>query len=1528
MQHARWVNSPKNSERDPTIRHESHESDDTVFFRGFNSSLPSVGKMSANQANLVVGNMKNAGTTLVVGPSKSTPVTRSHMPRNADSYLKHYPNSRHLTLSRTDQSRVGKEAQNRNRSLSVEPFQLTVWFHEFGSYTEDVVIDSAAFAGLRAGNVYELRPVKKLAAGAAPKLVFVIGPKNILEKGPAASSATVVAAASGAKPKTAFQISLISSFQKLLDIPPRAAVQVRLVTDISEVELDTVEINLKDVNFGRDSQWSLSSAMVGTCCYVEQRVSYLGTRIGSVNCLFKDGKKMSSGYIGASTSIVFRSESAKMVFLVQLSREMWHFEENGEIVFHKLVNTLFPMIFKKWRSGNSHHSITIVLFTSVDYTRAPWESLGGGERPSQCQDYYRVVVDQVSVFNWDNIMANLRLEFANFKRDILLQVSGPKAEIRGEPCPSVKGNLLEAIELSLSLVCDRFRNTDLRHSINHLVVVSPGSGIFDVDYDMMLETSKKMFSLDLALDIVCLGQPPLHTAPLFRYRDDHGEVRHCVPTWCDISFYAAATGGSSQWIPRCKIYELQMMGLMGNESNKFHLERLLFELKKSIVECMDKYDERMFQPVDCKAIVKFSSKRITKEKAEDRMPNVETLMLIGQCDTSGLLKRPVAPKSSAFTTNSSARGTVTNTSITNSALTTLYSLNKTDDRGNRTRIVSAPTGGTLETKKSFSCSSVNSAKTARMSSEAFLKKKSAIAKHNLANNSRASNTKIERSNSEAETENLARKENNYFFKSISNPSKAWNAEIEKCSRWSGVFPQKIRRRLFKWRSLKAPAALPISTTLFPTTSELDFEYALHNYILSLNFENRLELKSTRELMREMIRLRLAMGFQICYGDQVRKIEADRKSGGYPENIIKYFPTGSIKGSIVYLSLSNEIHRIFFDYGGTLNVQLYHKIELKKERRILLGSRKSNTDRPLVRTRYANEYVVSCIDSRQTKPLVFNWNQFDQLLAGYEDAITEIGSEFHQMKFVIMPTEPSANTIQSPGERLTDEEIRLEGLQKLIALIEKGRYTDPEDAPVKLKEDFLPDINFYTGNLYDFLKDQAESFDANGTRPNNSLMMSDGLRFNTNISLSLLAQQLQGAGGLKLIDRTWHFKFHPHCFLGSELVLWLIKYFEDISTREEAVEYGQSLKNRKLFEHVEGRHGFLDGHYLYEFTDDYTEIKQSSSRWFKKASLSEKNDKEQAKCDREPSVTSSANSPLSAAHPQTPTTSRNDADSLYAVDKGNELKKVSSQIARESESSSLSDSQKLRRPKKFLISKKVKYNCDPLRKSFRPELLDVHYDTVHNPEHCFHIRLQWLNTTTKYIDELIIAWGRLCERYGLKLVETPWRELCTIPELNPFHSFVDLKLALNPLTDDEFKAHPVLQSNRFYFHLHLLNTAGFLLDNRGTAFFSKDDIEICYSWGKSTFKYAQFIHKTGAYIVELRNGGDFFMAPNNVHILRVNTLNSSLPEKGGKTSIFDSQKVMLDFRESCNDKEFLRKTFREAGKYAQENHGQYDVTLSL
>ncbi|RCK60505.1 Vacuolar membrane-associated protein IML1 [Candida viswanathii] len=1425
-------------------------------------TVPARKQMSANHASLTIG----APRTIPNQPLRST------LNRNVGSTLIVSRTKNHF-LDKPNESRAGltKVVSNTQNEDMKTPVQLTVWFHDLRDSSEDVMIDANAIpGGVQLGQVFELQSLEE---GASRKLVFIVNRHNLRKE--LDDSETI----EGSKSK--FQISLMTTpLQKLLDLPPRSQVQLKRVTKVESVTLDLVEIFIKDVNLSRDGMWNFSASLVDTCTYTDQRLLYLGNRVGTVKNTYKNGKNVFSGYIGKDTKIIYRSESAKLTVFIQLSREMWHFEEDGEIMFHKLVNNLFPEIFRRWRQRNTHHSITIVLFTSIDLTDIPWTNLGPGERPPQRRDFFRVVVDQVNNMHWDKIMADLRLEFANFKRDTMLNLDDDgKFIIENGTLPAIKGNLLEAVNLGLTSINDRFRNTDLKHSLNHIMIITPGTGLFDVDYDLLLETSRKISSIDTSLDIICLSQQPLHVTPLFRYFRD-GKVCHCVPIWCDISFYQDKLGQGYQWIPRCKIYELQMMGVMENEASDAKIPRFHPNVHdKSLLEVMDSYDSNVFKPVKHvqpqvhfpeqphKPRLDFKLGEPKREKPKFQAPEVKnanvTLSLM-------MSNKPILQPSNGSTI-SMASGTVVHPVKDVSALSSLYHINKNSDdiKSPAPSVRSETPISTIRTIETFR----KSAGSPRIIKGESLFTKKEESKH--ARPSVPNDMKVRKKSSiliEPEMDIAT----GQFWIEISNPSRDTTTNVlqrTQVSRWSNIFPDKIQRKLIKWRSFQAPAALPTVTGVFPSKKQLETDYKFQIYTVFLNPDNYWELESTHALMREMIQLRLMLGFQICYGEKVNRAEAERKPSGSVESIIKYFPTeDNYLGARIYLSLEDEIHRIFCDYNGNINVQLYRKM-VPEESKIRLGQPKLKPYFPLIRTRYTDEYTPARIDAISDKPQKYNWNQFDQLLAGFDDAMPEDKKEFHKMKFVVMPTDIPKNAYFISNENLNPEEIRVEGLLKLIRAIDNGAYKPPEKKKKRIRRE--SEVMFYTGNLYDFLNEEAQNYDITGTQP--ALMIPESSRFNKTIKLSELACELQNrVTGLTLVDRNWHFKKHLYCFVGSELVSWLVDSFEDIETRDDAITYGQNLMNKGLFRHVEQRHGLLDGHYFYEFEDEYADKSdRGKPTWFGTKKFE--------------GVTS----------PKLNTSPRIQAD-------------LASSLNVTSEASSMADSTGRRR-KKFILSRAVKFDVDPLGKSFRPEFITVHYDRVHNPEHCYHICLQWLNTTNKFIEDTIVAWSRLCERHGLKLVETPWKELCMLPKLSPFHSFVEVKLSLNPWTDPELCDDEMFSINKYFYHSYFLKKLGYYLDNRSTSFFLRENIDIGYSWGAPSFRYAQFIHRTGFYIAELRDNGDFFLAPNNMHLARVGS--SATPsgdfESNAKAVHTDSHKIMLTFRAACQNVEFLREIFTTA-----------------
>lgn len=1482
------------------------------------------------------------GTTITIGKrAQHTTIDTSSTYHEINESDKHKPFGTQSPNESYREDGQNSEHDKRDRLSISDPIQMTLWFHELRTSAEDVIIDMNSMPGLQDGDICELRPIAKADSelNRRQRLIFIarrllgIGKETkIGGSGNAPNSLTHASSNqnvgsnkfSTVSKGKAFQISLLANpLQNLLDLVPRSLVLVRIIKDSKEVLIDTLEILISVVNLPRDQMWILSSQLNNTCVYMDKRISFLDSRIGVVKGIYKNGKEIISGYVSPQTKVVYRSKSAKVVLLIQLSREMWNFEETGEILFHKLVNTLFPKIFRNWRNSGVHHSISIVLFTSVDRSNTPWTSLEEGERPNSCQDYFRVVVDQVSIYHWDKIMTNLRLEFACFKRDVLLsKTEDGKYKLKGQPLPSVKGNVLEAINLGITMGMDRFRNTDLKHSVSNLILITPGTGIFDVDYDLMLSTSTKMTNIDSALDIISLSQQPLHIVPLFRFKDPSKQHRisYCVPHWCDISFYSDRAANSTQWIPRCKIYELQMMGVMDNRTNQIKIERLSGMYNKPILEAMDQYDDTIFKTERKHHSVSNSSFSLFSDRSNRSKPLKKydkNVMALVSKDKSAIKANTSTSKSNASTSNTVALGTVSNVNKEMSALSSLYTLKKPED----TLLKPKPS-------TNFDADRTSSLRTIGAISSRFNQKSAPITRNiNSEKVTRNIDKFQERNRSDASAlsrgditdgEGDNEKHGSILWTEIVNPSREQKLGVLrflKLGRWNDVFPPRTKREIVQWRSYETPAELPITTKFFPSKSQLETEFTFQIYSIFLNSENEFGITTTYSLMREMVCLRLLLGFQICYGDDLNNFQLQNKSVNGQEALVTYIPNGNCYGCVIYMSLAEEIHRISCDYNGNLFVQLYCKKPTdQKSKPLTLGQTKGRYA-PFIRTRYIDEYAPAKEDYLKIEPVRYNWNQFDQLLAGYTDAVPSDKKRFHKMKFVVLPSDIPKNAFYITNENLTDEEIRVEGLRKLIFLIERDRYPKSQDEKDKRKEEISPEIHFYTGNLYEFLREQAEAYDIAGNNPGNSLILASSLRFTRDISLDDLAQEMQGARGLKLVDRTWHFKKHLRCFLGSELVTWIIENFEDIDDREEATKFGQSLMDKKMFKHVEHRHRFLDGYYFYEFEENfinksYKDDKNTSS-WFRKKNSNEKN--ELSKQVTDPELVKS------------PLMSQDGSD--FASPKWDN----SCHMTLDSETSSFADSTitKPKQKRKFNLSNSVRCNIDAQHKSYKTEVITVHYDRVHNPEHCYHIRLEWLNTSPKLIDDTIVNWSRLCERHGLKLVEMPWNELCTLPSINPFHSFIEISLLIDPWHDEEFRDAKMIEDNKFYYHLYLLKYADFLLDNRSAVFFRKEGIEISYSWGNPTFQYAQFIHKSGTYLVEIKDNGELFLAPNNVHINRINSnLASSTELDNMKGYHLDAQDIMLNFRDICSNEHILRHIFREAkqdwGMYCEENVLPIDI----
>ena len=155
----------------------------------------------------------------------------------------------------------------------IEPVVVTVWYHEASTSVEDVIFDCSSIPGFNPGDLCRLEPIGRHKKPQR-RLVFTIPRTSLSAKESKPNTSLTQNAPFTKKPPS--QISLLSNpLQKLLDLPPRALMQICKLSDTSGVVAETVEVYLKDINLSRDSMWNLSATLVNTCVFVDKRLSYL-----------------------------------------------------------------------------------------------------------------------------------------------------------------------------------------------------------------------------------------------------------------------------------------------------------------------------------------------------------------------------------------------------------------------------------------------------------------------------------------------------------------------------------------------------------------------------------------------------------------------------------------------------------------------------------------------------------------------------------------------------------------------------------------------------------------------------------------------------------------------------------------------------------------------------------------------------------------------------------------------------------------------------------------------------------------------------------------------------------------------------------------------------------------------------------------------------------------------------------------------------------------------------------------------------
>ncbi|KAK2063572.1 domain found in Dishevelled [Colletotrichum caudatum] len=692
----------------------------------------------------------------------------------------------------------------------------------------------------------------------------------------------------------------------------------------------------------------------------------------------------------------------------------------------------------------------------------------------------------------------------------------------------------------------------------------------------------------------------------------------------------------------------------------------------------------------------------------------------------------------------------------------------------------------------------------------------------------------------------------------SNPDRNKVDDTVLYSRWQHVFPRTSEMKVMKWKALCCPAAVPLTTEYFPTKSQFDMEYQRQPYVIAQNADDELtdEPKSREEFLRELISLRFSQGFQVVVGPAVAKAFGQRLL-----RIADIFSRDQAMedGTSIFLSVGNTIHQLSCVNGTEVEVNIYIR---KPAESTIGGSNSGPLYRPAIRTLMESGYQTQEVDISTPRP-ERNWNYIDSYLAGHHEEMTE-NLRFWRTRFVLIPMVARSSAVPRNQAGDNAEEVRLEGIRRLSLSWQKHRYIPPPERryqTAKSKRDPNPlDIVYKTEDPSVVIAAELDNLPlVEGMAENRKRqLVSSRERFRkSNLNLAALAEAIQQPvenGGVKLQNRRWHLRLHYNCFIGSDMTTWLMDNFEDLDSREEAEQLGNMLmvktydrsddkKDRGgLFEHVEKRHAFRDGQYFYSIASEYA--KPHPPSWFNSRR-------------RDVSVPST---PMSENMPR-------DSPRPSMISRPTSINEENSPISGSTTPTAHSGMLSKKVPR-VVLSKVIKYDVDHRKRSYRPERVDLHYDRLHNPDNCYHIRIDWMNVTAKLIEDVVEGWAREAATYGLRLVEVPIKEACSITDVNPFRRPYIIKLSVPPPSQQPVTYYepnslaPQTAPGKHFYQKAIMRKLDFVLDMEAASNYPRD-VEVNFSWGRPDFKYSQYIHRSGVLLAEITDEGHFLVLANRL-----------------------------------------------------------------
>ncbi|KAJ3568302.1 hypothetical protein NP233_g5802 [Leucocoprinus birnbaumii] len=1332
-----------------------------------------------------------------------------------------------------------------------------------------------------------------------------------------------------------------------------------------------IELVFQDQYLGRNDMWRLGEQLVGQCVFTNQTVSFVGMVVAKIQNIYVKGKKVPSAVVTSSTRPVFRSLSAKVTIFIQVCRELWEFAGDGERYNEKIVHSFLPTLFTKWREAGTNHIVTIVLISRVFYEECEMQGpvVDGArrdERGNWYKDFYKVITDHEVLREWKPILVSIKDSFWDFQREILLThhyraAQGVKADVRprlvGRLSYAHDGPVLEAINLGLNPAETHYIDRSLSLTGATALLISPGTGYFRVNKQLLRLTTARMLDQGTILDLILLTKPPLHQSPIFSFQGTEPETKFEIesksadplasdplwggndgnnskpgelknfwwePFWISTTFWDKQMDlpfRQDRFVARAKMHEIQMLGLLEAD--------VLSSIEVPYLQVKSATDSTVMGEED-KALL---------SKAEADKFDMDIFSLRTNYVAPPSAKPPsMSPSRLADKRNRGLTASNTITTIEESPRRIIKDL---PDESAAAHLLSTATATGLSTSPSqgsiHSVRSTLSKFSAPGSNQSKSTLASKLAPSWLFNPFRSGP-------SEPQTSQVSASASPRATPSVTAPV-ATNIPGPKASTPNepGTPAQPVAIKSGATKSLlirtfeeetvipnrasfrRSPMNTPPrdDTLMMKRRSAASILGQSYTSSSPRSWSNPLQPETTAPYVQES----LARRWEHLLPEATHKHDTKWRALITPP---------CLPLTVEYLPSNAELESCYD------NNQYDFVVDPKEMRSFLVKPPQIKGTTEEVRRAWALAVMRGMAAVRVAQGFQFilrpSASRSLQKTQAFEERKGIRKSKFLASDEYAPKATGPADVLRSPLDpvylSMPNEIHRISYTGDSIQVRRYVRRLLP--ARTMKYECFIwPKLGGgYTSHQATFNSYGLENYGWNrldmlvagyerefndslrywrtrfvvvptkeppalSTGPGGEYLDDEEIRL---LGIEKLAEQFTKLRWQPADERVNHpappVRFLPTTLDPATSVLdeSLMDQLDQIHAQAMREEDGVPIKHYQ-WHRTQYPNSFIGSDFVSWLVREFSDVSSRAQATDCGARLLEQGLFEHCR-GQHGFLDGHYYYRLKGEYsvPMTPKAGwfrRYTTEDVTPKPTGNAPRRSAS----------------VRKParKRLILSQTMVIEIDPNKKSDQAESVVLHHDIIHNPATVFHFELQWIGTTARCIEEQLKAWNRAIERYGLKLVEAYVTQISDISSQNAFQSCFPIRLAVPPPVLPRAEIHlPEYTQTSKYFEYAILRKFDFIVDVEAAELYP-DTVDVVYSYRRLPYKYSQFVHRTGAAFIQVIGGSDGFLFLTNRLMGR---LAPKIKNKKDSKPINVADDIRERLYEFCSDADALRAFYEE------------------